>query len=80
VVWKRGSEALKISFMVKRNPRVFTIRDISLGTDVLVVGEEEPCGCISTQKDKKKKIIFFFSLEKDFYILDYHIDNLCFRW
>ena len=33
VAWKRGSEALKIAFMVKRNPRVLTTRDSSLGAD-----------------------------------------------
>jgi hypothetical protein len=48
VVWKSGSEVLKIAFMVKQNPRVLTMRDNSLGADVLVVGEEEPCGCMST--------------------------------
>jgi hypothetical protein len=47
VAWKRASEALKIAFMVKRNPRVLTMRDSSLGADVLVVGEQEPCGCMS---------------------------------
>ena len=30
---KRGSKARKIAFMVKRNPRVLTTRDSSLGAD-----------------------------------------------